>query len=59
VLRGKILKIHWDGRWNVSIERVRKSFLDYGELRSWLIDISGKVRDPAKKQLLLKDMRNL
>lgn len=59
VLKGKILKLSWDGRWNVSIERVNKSFSTYDELRSWLIDILDKVRDPEKKQLLLKDVTNL
>lgn len=59
MLKGKILKLSWDGRWNVSIERVNKSFSTYDELRSWLIDILDKVRDPKKKQLLLKDVTNL
>jgi hypothetical protein len=58
-LKGRILEIRWDGRWHVVIEHVRKVFTTYGELRSWLTDISGKVRDPAKKELLLWDMRYL
>jgi len=59
MLKGKILRINWDGQWHAGIMHVNKTFDSYGQLHDWLEYILDNVKDRQRKKLLEEDVKKL
>lgn len=59
MLRGKILKIKWNGMFEAIIDGKSKRFNDWASMYNWFAQVIKYSKDDSKRALLLEDLRHI
>ena len=59
MLRGKILKIAWNGEFEATIDGKSKRFKDWNSMYEWFKQVLKYAKDKKKRALLEQDLRNI
>ena len=59
MLRGKILRIKWNGVFEATIDGKSKRFNDWPSMYDWFEQVIKYAKDSKKRALLLEDLRKI
>ena len=59
MLRGKILKIKWDGVFEATIDGKSKRFNHWLSMHDWFEQVIKYAKDSKKRALLLEDLQHI
>ena len=57
MIQGKILKISWNGLFDVVLDGTRKRFKDWESMYAWFGMVLAHAKDDKKRALLLNDLK--